>query len=356
MNEHSVETLLADRFQRSHVLLTGNGTTALFVALCYARQTHGCTSAVYPEITCQTAVNAAVFAGLPCRFIDTAKVGFLADSAYWQRPDRDFRSQCLVLTDIFGYMHSEAELQGIDQFGFVIEDAAQAFFSENGVRHAGSLGCASILSFGPGKQVDVGSGGALLTDDGNLADFGRDMLAAQAREGVLAMSHRKEHYRQLLELEKQQLSRTEHVACWQAIYRGNRSLFLAGLDRGVSDRLLSELRMADSIQDKLLNIQNSVQESLHGYPVSLIPYVGRSQAWRVTFVLDSAAERNRLLSWLESGGIPVATLFQPASCLNSVGAAGHNAIYTHSRVINLDLKKLDLRQFKKVMNSYEWNR
>ena len=201
MNEQSVEKLLADRFQRSHVLLTGNGTTALFIALCYAKQSHGCTSAVYPEITCQTAVNAAVFADLPCRFIDTTKVGFLADPLYWQQSDPGLRSQCLVLTDIFGHMHSELELQGIEQFGFIVEDAAQAFFSENGVRHAGSLGCASILSFGPGKQVDAGGGGALLTDDGNLVEFGRNLLEVQAAERACAVSHRKDHYRQLLELQ-----------------------------------------------------------------------------------------------------------------------------------------------------------
>jgi dTDP-4-amino-4,6-dideoxygalactose transaminase len=52
---------------------------------------------------------------------------------------------------------------------FVIEDAALALGGEVGGKAAGSWGDASILSFGHGKIVDAGIGGALLADDARFA-------------------------------------------------------------------------------------------------------------------------------------------------------------------------------------------
>ena len=46
----------------------------------------------------------------------------------------------------------------------VLEDAAQAFGSRLDRRLAGTMGDAAVLSLGPGKQIDAGEGGVLLSD------------------------------------------------------------------------------------------------------------------------------------------------------------------------------------------------
>jgi dTDP-4-amino-4,6-dideoxygalactose transaminase len=53
----------------------------------------------------------------------------------------------------------------------VLEDAAQAHGAVDGGRRAGSLGSAAAFSFYPGKNLGaLGDGGAITTDDGELAD------------------------------------------------------------------------------------------------------------------------------------------------------------------------------------------
>lgn len=51
----------------------------------------------------------------------------------------------------------------------LIEDVAVAQGAQVAGRPAGSFGVASVVSFGRGKIIDVGGGGAVLTDDGALA-------------------------------------------------------------------------------------------------------------------------------------------------------------------------------------------
>lgn len=53
----------------------------------------------------------------------------------------------------------------------LIEDVAVAQGATVNGRPAGSFGVASILSFGRGKTIDVGGGGAVLTDDAGLAKY-----------------------------------------------------------------------------------------------------------------------------------------------------------------------------------------
>lgn len=52
----------------------------------------------------------------------------------------------------------------------LIEDAAAALGAVAAGRPAGGWGDISVISFGAGKTIDVGSGGAVLTDDAALAD------------------------------------------------------------------------------------------------------------------------------------------------------------------------------------------
>ena len=72
---------------------------------------------------------------------------------------------------------------------FLIEDAAQSLGSCHAGRHLGTFGCVGSFSFSPAKIITMGQGGALVTDDEQLAqrirqikDFGRRSAGADYHE------------------------------------------------------------------------------------------------------------------------------------------------------------------------------
>lgn len=354
MHNQALEARLAERFGRRYSLLTGNGTTALHVALEYARECMGCRSVALPEMICQTAVNSAVFSAMQLQFIDNQPNRLLADPEYWQSVVVAPEHQCLMVVDLFGYMHDDSALAGTGSFGYVVEDAAQAFFSTSPQRQAGTIGAASIVSFGVGKHVDIGGGGALLTDDQNLIAFGREWLQSLSASSVNHAMLRKEHYKQLLALERMALPRVHHVQEWHAIYRNHRALFLSAFDTDLTQKLSAALDGENQLKDAMLEKQQAILSWLASYPVSVIPYDDQCVAWRLPLFLDDAQSRNRLLAFLGALAIPVSTLFQPASILNAVANPGAVALHQHARLINVDLQKVDEKAFKKAMESYDW--
>ena len=63
------EQALAAHAHRRHAVLTGNGTTALWAVLSALELPQGA-AVLYPDLTCETAVNAAILAGLRPVFAD----------------------------------------------------------------------------------------------------------------------------------------------------------------------------------------------------------------------------------------------------------------------------------------------
>ena len=57
----------------------------------------------------------------------------------------------------------------------VVEDAAEALGSIYGDKPCGSLGLVSAVSFNGNKIITTGGGGAVLTDDGDLAAQARHL-------------------------------------------------------------------------------------------------------------------------------------------------------------------------------------
>ena len=83
------------------------------------------------------------------------------------------KTRALMYVHLYGAMGDAAAVESFAaKHGLVLlEDAAQAFGAVRDGRAAGSLGAVSCFSFDPTKVVSApGSGGALVTDDPELAD------------------------------------------------------------------------------------------------------------------------------------------------------------------------------------------
>ncbi|WP_199616751.1 LegC family aminotransferase [Paenibacillus alkalitolerans] len=182
-----------DRFERDLARFTGsgfavatvNGTAALHVALLLAGVKAG-DEVVVPSLTFIATANAVSYIGAVPHFADIEertlgidpvklrthleKIGYMQGGVLYNRQtNRPIRA--VVPMHTFGHpvdLDSLAEL--CDDFGMaLVEDAAESLGSYYKGKHTGTFGVLSSLSFNGNKIVTTGGGGAILTDDPDLA-------------------------------------------------------------------------------------------------------------------------------------------------------------------------------------------
>jgi perosamine synthetase len=158
---HEARSLIAARFGSTSVALTDSGTSALVLAL---RLVAGTGDVVgFPGYACIDLASAARFAGVRVRVYDIDPATLSPDLASVELLLRS-GVRALVVAHLFGY---PADVPAVRRLGAargvpVIEDAAQAAGASLAGKRLGSLGDLSVLSFGRGKGLCAGGGGALL--------------------------------------------------------------------------------------------------------------------------------------------------------------------------------------------------
>lgn len=182
-----------DRFEAELVAFTGakhavavvNGTAALHIALKLAGVKDN-DEVLIPALTFVATANAVTYCGATPHFIDSdvrtlgvdvAKLRDYLASHTEQRADQCVNRttgaviRALVPMHTFGY---PVDLDGLlavahDFKVAVVEDAAESLGSYYRSQHTGTFGMMGTLSFNGNKIITTGGGGAILTDDGELA-------------------------------------------------------------------------------------------------------------------------------------------------------------------------------------------
>lgn len=182
-----------DRFEADLARLTGakytvavvNGTAALHIALKLAGVESG-DEVLIPALTFVATANAVTYCGAVPHFVDseTRTLGidvqklrtYLAEHGerraglcFNRETGRPIRA--VVPMHTFGHpVDVDGLLAVAREFGLtVIEDAAESLGSYYRGRHTGTFGLMGTLSFNGNKTVTTGGGGAILTDDPDLA-------------------------------------------------------------------------------------------------------------------------------------------------------------------------------------------
>jgi perosamine synthetase len=138
-----------------------------------------------PAYSCYDLATAALGAGVDVSLYDV-------DPATLAPDERSLRRACaggvcgVVLVHLYGYPVDVEAVRGLVASSGVllIEDAAQALGAVVRGRSAGSMGDVTVLSFGRGKGVTAGHGGALLGARGDLAALA-EALPVRSRTGAL---------------------------------------------------------------------------------------------------------------------------------------------------------------------------
>ena len=165
------ETAFASYVGARHALAVSNGTAALHLALLGA----GCTSGdevVLPSLNFVAAANSVAHTGARPVFCDIRGEGDLnldpADVEAAIGPS----TKAIVVLHYGGYCCDIDTILDIARRHelLVIEDAAHAPGASSRGRMCGTFGAAGCFSFFSNKNLPVGEGGMVVTDDDSLAD------------------------------------------------------------------------------------------------------------------------------------------------------------------------------------------
>ncbi|NCJ07068.1 LegC family aminotransferase [Synechococcales cyanobacterium C] len=191
------EAELADYTGASHAVAVVNGTAALHVALCLAGVQSN-DEVLIPALTFVATANAVAYCGAVPHLVDsemhTLGLDPLALRDYLKDITEISEGQCIncltnrvirVLLPMHTFGHP-VDLEGLlsvarDFHLTLIEDAAESLGSWYHDKHTGTFGRMGTLSFNGNKTITTGGGGAILTNDAELAQHAKHLTTTAKR-------------------------------------------------------------------------------------------------------------------------------------------------------------------------------
>ena len=182
-----------DKFERDletytgakHAIAVSNGTSALHISLLLAGVERG-DEVLIPSLTFVATANSVIYCGADPHFVDSEPNSLGIDPEklrfYLESSTTLIAGQCrnrvsgkviraIVPMHTFGHPSRIQELLEIcEDFKItMVEDAAESLGSFYSNRHTGTFGLLGSLSFNGNKTITTGGGGAILTNDSELA-------------------------------------------------------------------------------------------------------------------------------------------------------------------------------------------
>lgn len=165
-----LETSMCAYTGASHAVAVSSCSAALHIACLTAGLGPGDT-AIVPSLAFAATANAIAMTGAKARFAEIAATDRPWLSAEAAEGAIEPSTRAIVAMSYGGHPGEITELAELaKRRGLIlIEDAAHASGSWQGGRHLGTFGLAGALSFSASKNLGIGEGGMLLTDDAEVA-------------------------------------------------------------------------------------------------------------------------------------------------------------------------------------------
>jgi len=152
-----------------YAIVTTSGTTAIFLALKSLGIGHG-DEVIVPDMTFIATANAVDLCGAKPILVDVEpeKINISIDAI---KKTINKKTKAIMPVHVTG---RAANMDSILQIArnhnlFVVEDAAEAFTSKYKGRNLGTIGDLGCFSFSPNKTITTGQGGAVVTNNEELA-------------------------------------------------------------------------------------------------------------------------------------------------------------------------------------------
>lgn len=165
-----------------NVISCANGTDALALVL-MAKEIKQGDAVICPSFTFAATAEVIAWVGATAIFADVCQDTFNIDplsleAAVLKARELGLRPAAVISVDLFGQPADYDRIEAIcaRERMFLLCDAAQSFGATYGSRKVGSIGDAASTSFFPAKPLGCyGDGGAVFTDDDDLAEIMRSI-------------------------------------------------------------------------------------------------------------------------------------------------------------------------------------
>ncbi len=335
-----LEQALAARLNRKHCVLTGRAASAIHIALKALDLRPG--KVVVPTVSCPSPASVPLYSGHQPIFCDVSLRDFNMCPDALQRVLSDHPDVSAIMpVHLYGQAAPMPEILKIaSKHGLpVIEDAAQALGASLEGKPLGSWGDVSVVSFGHTKTLDVGWGGAALTDDA--------ALAARLRQEAALLPAKPTHINQLFEQWRRVyyslIPLTEMNEALHALFlplpQIFRDMYLFALDEGASSVVLDALPHLDDYTAARRAHARAYRKGLQ-HPELQHPVLDEQDApWRYSFLVPSGLQKP-ITEALRAAKIDASNWYPPLHRWYETGRAQGdesfpNACELATRVVNL---------------------
>ena len=305
-----IEQQIASMLSRRHCILTGRGASALYVAYHVVPDKKG--RIIMPAMLCGSPAYTAIAAGHMVEFCDINEDTLQMDVSDLERilvKHNDIVA--IVVVHLFGRASPIEEIHSLaSEYNIpIIEDAAQAFGGSYRGKLLGGFGEASILSFGHTKPIDIGWGGALLTDDDAMASRFREMEKLLP-EVPVDIDKRFEDYRKSYYIFNKKNNNLSRKKEYYKFLRKFHDIYIFRFKDSWCKLLESGLSELDSIVSKRQENEKLYYDTLKNVKeIKLLPVDKESVPWRFTVLLpenfqQKVTEQLRNSGWDASNWYP----------------------------------------------------
>jgi perosamine synthetase len=164
------ESLLRSYLNIKHVIAVNSGTSALLAALLALGLKEG-DEVLLPSFTFVASANSVVAAGGTPVFVDINKADYTIDIKDLATKITN-RTRAIMPVHLYGHPADLDEIFEIAKSDSIqiVEDACQSLGSEYRKRQTGTIGSMGCFSMYASKVLTSGEGGAIVTEDDQLAD------------------------------------------------------------------------------------------------------------------------------------------------------------------------------------------
>jgi dTDP-4-amino-4,6-dideoxygalactose transaminase len=303
-DEITLERQLAKELGRAHCVLSGRGTTALWLALRAILRRDGPGEVILPDLLCTTALDGVLLAGFRPVFGDVIPGRFtLSANSVAQLVTS--RTRAVVLVHLFGHVADVDLIRQAAPGTPIIEDAVQGIGGFYGDKPVGSLGDLSFISFDQNKMIG-GRGGGLLFDDDSLVDG----IEADVRRFPDLPALRLDGLDSLLPPSAAAAYAFQLRTAFAPVLLRRFDSSTANLNRILADWSTLPARVEERNAKA-----HWLQTHLSGVPLELPELRQGDAIWRYTITAPTVAYTRRIMHGLQQAGLSGSGLYYPLSQL-----------------------------------------